>query len=139
MGKLYTDTLYNYGSAKPPEEITTETLGNIIVIYLLQGIKAFAFLALVGMLVKLSFFSSTDLNSFIQGYGYVLLVTFSFISSSRFRSGNTLASGNIVGTGSGTIVKAEVDYMRKNRTKVASYYLWLLIYGTIMLILSIYL
>ena len=136
MGKLYTDTQHKFDSTEKSEEVEIEIPGNILTIYLLQGIKSFSVLTIIGILVKLLFFSSKELESFLIGYGVVILVIFSLISSSRFRSGNTLASGSFVGTGSSSIVNAEVNYMRKNRIKVSSYYIWLLFYGSILVIIA---
>ncbi|MHA1910539.1 MAG: hypothetical protein ACTSYA_02480 [Candidatus Kariarchaeaceae archaeon] len=93
-------------------------------------------LTVIGTIVKILFYSSTELESFLIGYGVVILIIFSVVSASRFQSGNTLASGSFVGTGSSEIVNAEVNYMRKNRTKVSSYYVWLLFYGTILVIIA---
>jgi len=136
MSKLYTDTQHKFDSTKKSEEVEIEIPGNIFTIYLLQGIKSFSVLTVIGILVKLLFYNSKELESFLIGYGVVILVIFSLISSSRFRSGNTLASGSFVGTGSSSIVNAEVNYMRKNRTKVSSYYIWLLLYGSILVIIA---
>jgi hypothetical protein len=141
VSKLYTDSLYkhdSYDSSKKPEEIEIETRGRLFTSFLLQGIKAFSLFTIVGIIVKLIFYSSTELKSFLTGYGWSLLIIFSLISSSRFKSGNTLASGVLAGTGSGPMVNAEVSYMRKNRSKVSVYYLWLLLYGLPLVIIAVY-
>ena len=138
MGKLYTDSLYEHESAKKPKEIEIKARNNVLTSFLIQSIKSFALFTIIGIFGKLVFYSSTEIEAYLEGYAWVVLIIFSAITSARFRSGNTLASGKMAGTGLNQMVNAEVNYMRKNRLNIGAYSLWLLIYGFILLILTTY-
>ena len=141
MGKLYTDTQPKYEPTEPKED-KIGILDHINNSYRLQSITLFTILTVIGTLLKLLFFSSTEIKAFLFGYGWVILVFFSILAilSSGFSS-RVGGGGVIIGTTSSPMLNTGVNLRnrRKVRPRFSSYTLWLFLYGSILVIIGYYL
>jgi len=142
MGKLYTDTQPKYEPTEKPKEDKVGILDYINNSYRLQSITLFTVLTVIGTLLKLIFYSSTEIKAFLFGYGWVILVIFSIIVilSSGFSS-KVGGGGVIIGTTSSPMLNTGINLRnrRKFRPRFSTYTLWLFLYGLTLIIFGYYL
>ncbi|MHA1912323.1 MAG: hypothetical protein ACTSYA_11585 [Candidatus Kariarchaeaceae archaeon] len=139
MGKLYTDTQPKYEPAEKPKEEKVGILNYLNNSYRLQCITLFMVFTIIGILVNLSFYGSTEIKAFLFGYGWVLLVLFSIIALLSSGSSSRMSGGGVImGTTSSPMLNAGVGLSKRRRIRArfSSYTLWLFLYGVIITIIG---